>query len=317
MLKKCKALGMIIGVVFLFTAILIPPASAISWGSIQAEPNYGTYWLGRYETGQVTLTIEYVPYFIAYFPLWVEIQVTKSPTWLTVTPSPSTFALQRQTSARVQILLAVNTHDIEAGETGNVELYITGRIILGGQLRTIDPQRVPILVGYNPFTEVTIQVTKPIERTAPDKELTFPMRVINWGNTPTTVTFTVTSGESDWEVVPSQPVKIPPKKPGDSAYPEQTVMLTVTSPHGTAISYHNDWEGFTIEGFARSDAPYYELSGGEWGKIKTDKEGITIYTTYANLLAKNRGFYVPGFDALLLIGVLGALALFMARKRKR
>ena len=94
-------------------------------------------------------------------------------------------------------------------------------------------------------------------------------------------------------------------------------MFTVTSPHGTAISYHNNWQGFTIEGSARTDAQYYTLQSGQWTTSQQDKEKVTVFTTYATVLAKNRGFYVPGFDALLLIGVLGIFAIFMARKRKR
>lgn len=113
-----------------------------------------------------------------------------------------------------------------------------------------------------------------------------------------------------------QQIKVEAKKPGDASFPEQTVMFTVTSPHGTGISYHNNWRGFTVEGSARTDAKYYTLQGGQWAPSQQDKEKVTIFTTYATVLAKNRGFYVPGFDAILLIGVLGALAVFMAKKKK-
>lgn len=308
---------MVIGVTFLFTAIAIPPASAVSWGNISAESSYGTYWLGRYETGEISLSVSYTPYFVAYFPLWVEIQITQSPSWLTVTPSQSTFALQARANTNIQILLAVNTHDIKAGTTGNVELYLTGKIILGGQLRTIDPARVNILVGYNPFTEISLTLANPIARTAPDRELAFPIKVVNWGNAPTTVTLGITNDENGWEyIVSPQQIKVEAKKSGDASYPEQTVMFTVTSPHGTGVSYHNNWQGFTVEGSARTDAQYYTLQGGQWAPSQQDKEKITIFTTYATVLAKNKGFYVPGFDVILLVGVLGALALFMAKKKK-
>ncbi len=317
MLKKCMAIGMITGMVLLFTGILAPSASALSWGGISAQSDYGTYWVGRYETGQVSLTISYTPYFIAYFPLWVEIRVTESPSWLTVTPSQPTFPLQAKTSKTIPINLAVNTQDIKAGTVGKVSLEITGKIILGGELRQIDPAKVDIQVGYNPFTEVTLALTNPIARTAPDRELTFPIKVINWGNAPTTVTLTITNEVKGWQyIVSPQQIKVEAKKPGDTSYPEQTVMLTVTSPHGTAISYHNKWQGFTIQGVARSDAKYYTLQGGQWTPTTQEKEKITYFNAYATVLAKNKGFYVPGFDAILMIGVLGALAIFMSKKKR-
>ncbi len=319
MLKKNITFGVLFGTCILLSmAVFAPVTEALDWGAMGASPNITPYYIERYGSGSLTLTINYDSFFFQYFPVWVEINIVQKPSWLTVTPSQKTFVLQTDVSKAVKISMALNQQDINAGDLQTVEFEVTGRIILGGEVRQIATGKADIQVGVNPYTKITIQVPNPIDRIAPDRELSFPVTVKNWGNADTTVTFSLTDeGLDGWRyiIAPTQTV-LAGKKPGDANPTEQEIILTLTSPHGTAVSYHNDWQGITLQALARTDAKYYILQGNQFEISQQDKEQVTVFTSYATMLAKNKGFYVPGFEAIILIGALAAIMLAMRRKRQ-
>lgn len=145
-------------------SILLPSVSAFPWGKIDAQVDYdGIYYLSRYDSGNVNLSVSYIPYYIvAYFPIWVEINVIEHPLWLTVAPSESTFALQVEASQTIPIGLGVNVNarHVTSGVIGRVTLEITGKLLLGPKLfREIDPAKVYIQVGYTPLT---VNITFPL-----------------------------------------------------------------------------------------------------------------------------------------------------------
>lgn len=148
---KCILVVCVVGILSEgIIAVLPSSVSAISWGKMDAQTDYeGIYYLKRYDSGQVNLSIIYTPYFTAYFPIWVEVMVTENPSWLTATPSQSTFLLHAESSKTIPIMFLVNTHNVEPGSIGRVALQITGEPLRGGSLRQIDPAKVYFLVGYN------------------------------------------------------------------------------------------------------------------------------------------------------------------------
>ncbi|HHH78173.1 MAG TPA: hypothetical protein ENL18_03055 [Thermoplasmatales archaeon] len=316
--RKSLALGVIFGVaVLLSSSVLSPVADALDWGAMNASPNVTPYYIDRYGSGSLTLTVGYSAFFFQYFPVWVEINIVQCPSWLTVTPSQKTFVLQKGESKGIKIGLALNQQDIQAGDLQTVEFEVTGRIILGGELRQVATGKADIQVGVNPYTQITLEIAKPIERTAPDRELTFPITVKNWGNAQTTVTLSLTDDPGSWKyIINPQQIILPAKKPGDTNPTEQVASLTLTSPHGTVISYHNAWQGIAIQAVARTDGKYYILQGDHFEVSQQDKEKVTIFNGYATMLAKNKGFYVPGFDSILLIGALVAIAMVMRKKKQ-
>jgi len=307
----------IIGATVIVALLFIQGANAIPWGKINATPNMTAVYVERYGQGQVTLDVQYVPYYFGYLPAYVEVSVVGAPSWLTVAPNPSTFVVKPGESFNVKVAMQVSQHDIVAGTSATVELLLQARLVSGGALRQIDGAKVPIIVSYNPFTEITLRAVKPIMRTSPDKELPFTVDVVNYGNSPIIVELTLEEEPQGWKVNINPPnLKIEPKKPGDETYPYETVTITLTSPHGPVISYHNDWEDFSIRATARSEAPYWVKQGGTWTTATQDITLKNIYSVPASFLAKNRGFYIPGFDAIFMVAGLAVAALLFKRRKK-
>ena len=312
MFKKSIVLALI-GVVLL----LSQSSSAFSWGKIDATPDTSITYVERYGLQQVRLTVEYIPYYFGYLPAYVEVSVEGSPSWLTVIASPQTFVLQPRTPKTVTLIMQVKQHDVRAGDSGTVDIAVRGRLVSGGMLRTLDEAKLSLIVGYNPFTEIAISSPQPIERTSPDRELPFVLYVYNYGNSRIIVDLMADEKPGKWKyVISPSTVVIEAKQPGDETFPYATVSITLTSPHGTAISYHNNWEDFSIKAKARAEAPYYEYQGGKWVRRTDEIDLITKYETTAYFMAKNKGFYIPGFDAIIMIAGIAIAALFISKKKK-
>ncbi|MEM1514163.1 MAG: hypothetical protein QXN45_04715 [Candidatus Thermoplasmatota archaeon] len=298
-----------------FSIILASNSSAISWGKIDATPSSSIAYVERYGQEEISLDVVYSPYLLGFMPIYVDVSATY-PDWLTVASNPQTFVLKPGEHYTVKVLLKVSKHDVVAGTSSTVEISLTGRLITGGALRQIDEAKVTLVVGYNPFTEIAIRSVTPIERTAPDRELTFIVEVVNYGNSRVIVNLYPEKEPDGWNYVISPPqVVIDPKKAGDETFPYETVKITLTSPHGTAISYHNKWQDFAISAKATSETPYWVKRGGTWSRSTEEIELVNTHTVTAYFLAKNRGFYIPGFDSILLIAGI-FIAFLLLRKRK-
>lgn len=310
-----KSIILAIAVVAIFA---IQNTSAFSWGKINATSDMGIGYVERYGQLQITLTVSYQTYFFGYLPIFVEVNVVDSPSWLTVAPSTPTFTLKPSESRNVNLLMKVSQNDINAGESGEVKVELTGRLITGGALRQIDGAKLTIVVGYNPFTEIGIRSVKPIERTAPDRELPFSFDIVNYGNTRVVVSLTpAKQPPADWKyVISPSTVYIEPKKPGEDTYPYATVTVTLTTPHGPVISYANVWQNFAIKAKATSEAPYYVKQGTTWTRTQTEMELVNTNEVTQYFLAKNKGFYVPGFDTISLLAVIALLSIFAIRRKK-
>lgn len=307
----------IILVVVAVAVLATQNASALSWGKINATPDMSVAYVERYGQQEINLNVQYQPYYFGYLPAFVEVNVVGSPTWLTVAASPQTFTLKPGETLNVKLLLKVSQNDIVAGTSGEVQLQITARLVTGGSFRQIDEAKLTIIVGYNPYTEIGIRAVQPIERTAPDRELPFSFDVINYGNTRVIVDLSPAKQPGEWKYVISPPtVVIQPKKPGDETYPYATVTVTLTSPHGTAISYHNNWQDFAIKAKATSEAPYYIKQGTGWTRTTQEIPLVNTHEVTAYFLAKNKGFYVPGFDAIAMIAAIALISLVMTRRKK-
>jgi|GEM_PF-1209728 len=318
MLKRTVTIGVLLGTFMLLsTALFAPAAQAIEWGAMSASPDISPFYVNRYGGDSFTLTVSYEPFFFQYFPVWAQIEVVKSPSWLTVSPTTPTFPLQSGARKDVKVNLALAEQDVEAPSLTSVTIQVTGRIVLGGEVREVATAQTDVLVGVNPFTQITVSIAKPIERSSPDKELTFPVTIENWGTAQTRVTLQATDVPDDWTdpIISPQQIILDAKNPGDPNPPEKTVSFTVTTPHGTGISYHNNRETFLLQAHAQSFADYYVKEGNQFQKSSQDPENIKQATVYARMMVKNRGFYVPGFEAVILIGALAALAVVIRRRR--
>jgi hypothetical protein len=292
-------------------------ASAAIWGSLKVDADNASSYVERYQISEATLTITYQPLYFALMPIYAEVAVTNAPSFLTVIPTPQKFVLRANEPETVKLIMLVKEHDTLAGNSGSIEISVTGNVPFGGLIRTVEDGKASIAVGYNPFTVIALSTPQSIARTSPDKELPFIINVVNYGNSRVIVDLTVEETPGDWKyVISPSTVIINPKQPGDETFPFEPVYVTLTSPHGTAISYHNDWEDFSIRAKATAEAPYYTYQGGKW--VRSTEEIILVNTHDATsyFLAKNRGFYVPGFEILFLMaGVIIAGVLFSKKKK--
>lgn len=291
---------------------------AIGWGEVSVTSSETTTYVDKFGQVSLPMTIEYVPYFFGTLPAKVDIAVSGAPAWLTVIPSTPNFVLTPNTPKTVDLIIVPNQYDVVAGTKQKVTVSVSGQLVTGGLLRSLDPSILEVIVGFNPYTQISISSISPIERTSPDKELKFPVDIYNYGNTRVEVDIGfIEDGSGEWQklISPSK-IFIEPKQAGDETFPREVVYVTVTSPHGTAISYHNDWQDFSIKATARAFTPYYARSGGNWGVVTDDSFGYNYAEGTAYFLARNKGFYIPGFDALLLIAGLGLAGMLVYRKKK-
>ena len=292
-------------------------ASAALWGQITVTSDDAVTYVNRYEILEATLTLTYQPLYFAIMPIYATISIEGSPTFLTVVPSPPQIILRANEPQTVKLLMVVTEHDSLAGQAGQVHVAVRGELSAGGLLREINPGVAYIGVSYNPFTTISLSAPQSIERTSPDKELPFVINVVNYGNSRVIVDLSVEEDAGDWNMLISpSTIIINPKQPGDDTFPFEPIYVTLTSPHGTAISYHNDWEDFSIKAQAHSDSPYHVYQGGKWVESTEEVYQKNVYQTTASFLAKNRGFYIPGFDALLLIAGIALAGMLVAKKKK-
>jgi hypothetical protein len=315
---KLSAL-VVIGIVMASTMMaFIPTTSAINWGITKIiNVDQSAYHLTRFEmtAEAITITVKYENFYPAYFPAMITLEVEECPTWLTASLTRYTLVIKPGESDTTGLNLVVSQHDVEAGSNENVVILAKGELLIPFG-RTLWEDRTSISVTYNPFTEISVSVASPIGEAAPDTRLRFPVKVTNLGNSPVTVKLGAIEEPGGWRYVVSPTIiKIPPKAVGEETYPHEYAYLTLESPHGTAISYHNSWEGATIKAEAKSNSDTYILEGGKWVKHSEPIDGETYYTDIQTMLCKNKGFYVPGFDILPLIAAIG-IVLVLIRKRK-
>jgi hypothetical protein len=316
---KLSAL-VVIGIVMASVMMaFIPASSAIMWGTVESSVDHSAYYMTRYggtaEPIKVTVTYNDLFPTITFLPAMISLKVTDKPTWLLAILDREEFVIEPGESIDAHLSLSVTQQDIEAGSGDEVVIEASGELLipLG---RTLTPTTTRIMVKYDPFTEISVSVASPIGEAAPDTKLRYPVKVTNLGNALVTVKLKVTKEPEGWEYVTSPTkVDILPKPPGEETYPYEYVYLSMQSPHGTAISYHNKWAGATIIAEATSESPTHVLEGEKWVERREPIDGVTYSTDLQTTLAKNKGFYVPGFDVLPVIAALG-IVLVLVRKRK-
>ena len=146
-MHKIKPIAVII---FLLIASLLPVTTSmvyssnvvktscqIPWGKMDAELSKEVMQISIYDMETVKMNISYKPYFIQFFPVWVDIHLVDAPAWLSVIISEPQFYLQPGEVKTISIYLKVN-EDVENGTQGVIKFEIDGRNILLPSLLEID-----------------------------------------------------------------------------------------------------------------------------------------------------------------------------------
>jgi len=312
MIKKGLKTLILIGLVSLF--VFATPANAILWGKVDITTDRSTHYLDRYVISEIPITVRYKPTYVAFIlPATVTVRVTQSAPGVEASISKKNLLVDPESTATTSLILAPSSPDMEAGPVGTVTIEATGLLPLGRNILQLDPTSVDISIAYNPFTEIAVSFIKPLEETTPDTRLSVPVEVYNYGNNVVGVDLTVVETPGDWNYALSvSHLRIPPKGTEQTTYPHGDITLTLNSPHGTAMSYHNDWEGLTLKAVARSEMKEWLWEGSSWSP-SPDYPTMDALGTF---LSKNKGFYVPGFEIFVAMAAIG-LAMIAIRKRKK
>jgi len=132
-----------------FSLVLFPNVAGLKWGKIDIKLNNGdTYYIERYEEANIPLTLTYIPYYVAYYPIWAEIKIIDKPSWISVTNEEACFLLYPKSEKTITVTFKMIAGKIGSDAEGKVTLLVTGRILTRHLFREIEPAKVEITVKY-------------------------------------------------------------------------------------------------------------------------------------------------------------------------
>lgn len=303
-----RTLSIVLLAAFVGTAFvaMIPTAAAQQSGSITVQLNAPSEVVKPLQapiqfSGKVTFTADYgVAAGLIGVP--VSYTVTKQPAWATVLVSPATDIFPAPTAganaaytAERPITVTVTASDqAPAFQADTIEITATTTAPAPGKSFT-GKSSVPLTAGY--FSILDIQLAEAIKVERPQMPVIFPVKIQNFGNANTKVTFEIGPGTSTALQVPVPgSVTLQSKQAGGNAI-SADVPLTIQTPYKNG--YMNE---VGIVNYKITSA--YALDP----KIKGDESSVSVLVT-------TRGFYVPGPSPLLFVGLLGAIALVLRRVR--
>jgi hypothetical protein len=156
-----------------------------------------------------------------------------------------------------------------------------------------DGYDLQIGIGYYSIIQAT--VPQPLQKGTPYQQITYPITVMNLGNGKTKIFFDAKNIPTGWQVTLPSPIILESRQQGGKIT-SQTVNVIVFTPYKTG--YQNNVGSIKID----ITSKYAEDTT------------ITGDATSINTLTLSKGFYVPGFDAILMFGAIGLVALFFRRK---
>lgn len=305
---RTRKIGLVLLGLMVGTALvaLAPTAQAQQQASItvalntpdNVKPLQGPVTFG----GTVTLTADYTGV-TGVIGIPVTYSVTKQPAWANVLVSPATDVFPSPTNpspgssytSAKQITVTVTASDqAPAFQADQIEITATTTPSTQGK-QAVGKGNVPITATY--FSIIDVQLTEAIKVERPQTPVIFPVKVTNFGNANTKVTFDIGEGTSASLQVPiPNPITLQSKQAGGNQI-SSDVQLTVQTPYKNG--YMNE---VGIVNYKLTSA--YALDT----KVKGDESSVSVLVT-------TRGFYVPGPSPLLFVGLIGAVALALRRFR--
>ncbi|MDD5502769.1 MAG: hypothetical protein PHH26_04810 [Candidatus Thermoplasmatota archaeon] len=153
---------------------------------------------------------------------------------------------------------------------------------------------VQIGIGYYSLLQATVPQT--LQKGAPYQQITYPVTVTNLGNGKTKIFFDVKNVPTGWQVTLPSPIILESRQQGGKLT-QQTVNVVVFTPYKTG--YQNNVGSIRIDVTSKY----------------ADDTTIVGDATSINTLTLSKGFYVPGFDAILMFGAIGLVSLLLRRKK--
>lgn len=160
----------------------------------------------------------------------------------------------------------------------------------------------PAQLTVDYFPSLNYLPTQVLQKTGQNKQIGFPVRIVNFSNGPTRVSATIgAEGTGGLSVSPPLgEVYLESKATnGPTADVEETVAITVLTP--SKNGYTNKVHSFGIKFHARSDTAGDHL----------------VHDVPMVFTVKIQGVYVPGFDVTSMVGALGVALLGIGFARRR
>ena len=304
---RTKTFTYLLAATFVATALLslVPTAAAQQQAQISVVLNPPSEPVKPLQapisfTGTVTLIADSSAY-SGIIGVPVAYTVTKQPAWANVLVSPSTDIFPVGTSTPSQnfqssrpITVTVTASDAApAFQADQIEITATTTSTPGGKAVS-GKGNVPITADY--FSIIDVQLAEAIKVERPQSVVSFPVKISNYGNANTKVTFTIGDGTSQNLQVPvPNPVTLQSKQAGGNQI-SADIPLNIQTPYKNG--YMNE---VGIVNYKITSA--YALDP----KIKGDESSVSVLVT-------TRGFYVPGPSPILFVGLVAAAALLLRRE---
>lgn len=272
------------------TITLTPPTESVK--PLQGALNFGgTATLTYSNEGIANLVGIPVTYTVSNAPSWA--QVVVSPATDVFPVAPSTGASPSTTVSKPFTVSVTASDQAPAFQPGTIEITATASPTQQGGKPATAKVNVPVQASY--FSILDTQLAEAIKIERPQQPVVFPLKITNLGNANTKVGFAVEDKAANLNVPVPIPIVLQSRQAGGNQISSE-VPLTVQTPYKNG--YMNE-VGVVTYHITSS----YALDP----KLKGDETRVSVVVT-------TKGFYVPGFEIPMLLGLLGVAALVLRRK---
>jgi len=231
----------------------------------------------------------------------VSYKVTKAPAWAAVTISPGSDVITVNANGNVvsgskNFIVSVTASDqAPAFQSDTIEITATVTPSTPQTPPKNAAQSVPIQADY--FSILDVQLAQAIQQDRPQSTVTFPVKITNLGNGNTKVSFAIAEGGNPMNLNAPLPIPVTlqSKQAGGNAIAAE-IPLQIQLPYKNG--YMNEVGVVTYKITSN-----YALDS----KLKGDETTLSVLVT-------TKGFYVPGPEMVLVLGVLAVAAAAFRRR---
>ena len=271
------------------TITLTPPTDSVK--PLQGALNFGgTATLTFSNEGVANLVGIPVTYTVSNAPSWAQVVVSPASD---VFPVGQPGASPSTTVSKPFTVSVTASDQAPAFQPGTIEITATATPTQQGGKAATAKVNVPVTASY--FSILDTQLAEAIKIERPQQPVVFPLKLTNLGNANTKVGFAVEDKAANLNVPVPIPIVLQSRQAGGNQISAE-VPLTVQTPYKNG--YMNE-VGVVTYHITSS----YALDP----KLKGDETRVSVVVT-------TKGFYVPGFEIPMLIGLLGVAALVLRRK---
>ncbi|MFA5861815.1 MAG: hypothetical protein WDA16_08990 [Candidatus Thermoplasmatota archaeon] len=235
----------------------------------------------------------------------VTYQITKQPSWAQVLVSPATDVIIPPSGASAAAPSSTVTKSFSVSVTASdqapafqpetIEITATAAPPspgVGGSGKTT----VSVAASY--FSIIDAQLAETIKIERPQTAIVFPLKLTNFGNANTKVSFAVLDKAENLNVPVPIPIVLQSKQAGGNQISAE-VALTVQTPYKNG--YMNEVGVVT-----------YKITSA----YALDPK-LTGDTTQVAVVVTTKGFYVPGPEPILMVGLVAVAAMLFGRRRNQ